>query len=67
MPRYHFLIEFPDHTLDDPDGQNFPDSNAAIEHGHRIVRELREGGDYSPGAVLHVRDEAGQPIHSMPI
>jgi hypothetical protein len=43
MPRYHFVVRAPDHTHDDPLGTHFPNHEAAREHGHRIVRELREG------------------------
>ena len=40
-------------------------NEAAKEHGHRIVRELKEGG-YSPGdAALLIHDEAGQIVHSI--
>ena len=66
MPRYHFVVRTPDHTHDDPDGVPLPNHTAAREHGHRIVRELREGG-YSPDdATLLVRDETGQIITSIP-
>jgi hypothetical protein len=57
MPRYHFVVRAPDHTHDDPDGTHFPNHDTAREHGHRIVRELADGG-YKPGnAVLLVQDE----------
>jgi len=49
MPRYHFVVRTPDHTHDDPDGMDFPNLEAAKEHGHRIVRELREEDGYTPG------------------
>ena len=63
MPRYHFVVHAPDHRHDDPEGVHFPDHEAAREHGHRIVRELREGG-YSPeGAALVIQDETGQTVH----
>jgi hypothetical protein len=44
MPRYHFVVRAPDHTHDDPDGTHFPNHDTAREHGHRIVRELADGG-----------------------
>jgi len=66
MPCYHFVVRAPDHTHDDPDGTHFPTHEAAREHGHRIVRELREDG-YTPGdAALLVQDETGQTVHSIP-
>jgi hypothetical protein len=65
VPRYHFVVRAPDHTLDDPDGIDFPNHQAAREHGHRVVRELREDG-HQDGALL-VHDERGQIIQSIPI
>jgi len=65
MPRYHFVVRAPDHTHDDPDGTHFPNHDTAREHGHRIVRELADGG-YKPGdAVLLVQDETRQTVHSI--
>jgi hypothetical protein len=58
MPRYHFVVRTPDHTHDDPDGMDFPNLEAAKEHGHRIVRELREEDGYTPGdSALLIQDE----------
>jgi hypothetical protein len=66
MPRYHFLVSAPDHTHDDPDGTHFPTHEAAREYGHRIVRELKEGG-YNPGdATVLIQDDTGQTVHSIP-
>jgi uncharacterized protein DUF6894 len=65
--RYHFVVRAADHTHDDPDGTHFPNHEAAREHGHRIVRELREGGGYNPeDAVLLIQDETRQTVHSIP-
>jgi hypothetical protein len=66
VPRYHFVVHAPDHKHDDPFGTVLPGRGAAKEHGHRIVRELKEGGYDPPGATLHVLDETGEPIHSIP-
>jgi hypothetical protein len=66
MPRYHFVVRAPDNTHDDQDGMHFQNHEAATEHGHRIVRELREDG-YNPGdAALLIQDETRQVIHSIP-
>lgn len=54
-----------DHTYDDPDGEPFVNERAARDHGRRIIRELREGG-FDLSAVLHVTNEKGVTIHSMP-
>jgi hypothetical protein len=66
MPRYHFVVRAPDHTHDDPDGVHLPDHEAARDHGHRIVRELNEGGYHPGNAALVIHDETGQTVHSIP-
>jgi hypothetical protein len=66
MPCYHFVVRAAEYTLDDQDGEHFSDYGAATEHGHRIVRELREDG-YNPGnAALLIQDDTGQTVHSIP-
>jgi len=66
MPRYHFVVRTPDHTHDDPDGMDFPNLEAAKEHGHRIVRELREEDGYTPGdSPLLIQDETRETLHSI--
>ena len=66
MPLYRFIIEVPGHTYSDPEGVQLPSEDAAIDYGRRVVRELKEGEFESAGAVLHIRDENGQIIHSIP-
>jgi len=63
MPRYHFVVRVYDHTHGDPEGVDLPNHEAATEHGHRIVRELREDGYQNAALVVH--DETGQLIHSI--
>jgi hypothetical protein len=65
MPRYHFVVQGPDHTHDDPDGVHLPNDDAARDHGHRIVRELNESGCCSGNTALVIHDEVGQIIHSI--
>ena len=66
MPRYYFVAEMPDHTYDDSEGAQLPSDAAAKDYGVRAVRELKERGFEAAGAVLHVRDEDGQTIQSIP-
>jgi len=66
MPLCYFIIETPGHTYEDPEGVQLPSDGPAIAYGRRIVRELKEGNFESAGAVLRVRDEGGQIIHSIP-
>lgn len=65
MPRYHFVIHATDATYDDPSGEEFSCKESAREYGQQVIRELREDG-FDPGAVLDVRDENGQTVHSIP-
>jgi hypothetical protein len=66
MPRYHFVVRAHDRTHDELDRMHFPNHEAAREHGHRIVRELREGGYNPENAALLIHDETEQTIHSIP-
>jgi hypothetical protein len=66
MPRYYFVIDVPDYTYDDPNGEQLPTDEAAKDRGHRIIRELIEGDFESAGAILHVRNKSGRTIHSIP-
>lgn len=66
MPRYHFIIQMTDHTYDDPNGENLPSHEAARALGRHIVRELKEDGFESAGAVMRVTDEGGQTVLSIP-
>lgn len=66
MPWYYFLVEMPDYTYDDPDGTRLPNDAAAKDYARRVVRELKETGFGSADALLHIRDEGGQTIQSIP-
>ena len=52
MPRYHFVVRFPDHVYDDPDGVHLPNHEAAEDQGHRIVSETKRGRLSSEGGCL---------------
>ena len=66
MHRYYFIVEMPDHTFDDLEGELLPSDAAAKDHGRRVVRELKGSDSEWACAVLHVRDETGQTIDSIP-
>ena len=66
MPRYYLIIETTGYIYDDPEGDQLPSDRAAKDYGHRAVCELKESGFELAGAVLHVRNERGQTIHSSP-
>jgi len=64
MPRYHFVVRAADFTLDDPDGVDLPNHDAAKDEGKRIVRELKDDG-YCPGnAAVVIHDETGRTVPS---
>lgn len=66
MPRYRFVVHAPDHKHGDEFGTVLSGHAAVREHGHRIVRKLKEGGYDPPGATLHILDASGETIHSIP-
>jgi hypothetical protein len=68
MPRYYFVLHTPDRRHEDPFGIELPNAEAAHVHGHKLARELREGGGFGlPGPVMVVQDETGDIIQSIPI
>lgn len=48
------------------EGEQLPNDAVAKSYGGRVVRELKERDFESDGAILHVRNEAGQTIQSIP-
>ena len=67
MPRYRFILQWPDNELGDEHGTHLPDHDAAGEYAHRVIRELKEDGGYNdPGLNMIVRDPDGKLIHSIP-
>jgi hypothetical protein len=68
LPRYHFIIRWPDHEHADPEGTRFPDVAAARRYAERVIRELKVGGgDYDdPELLMVVTDGAGNEIFVVP-
>jgi hypothetical protein len=66
MRQYYFIIEMPDYTYDDTEGELLPSDEAAKDYGHRVICELKESEFESAGAIMHVRDESGQTVCSIP-
>jgi len=67
MPRYYFIVRWPDREHSDPHGTELPDPAAADVYARRIIRELTEDGGYDdPDLLMVVRDAAGKTIHSLP-
>ena len=67
LPRYHFVIRWPDRDRVDPQGTGFPDVASARRYAEQVVRELKEGGGYDdPELLLVVTDGDGNQIFSVP-
>lgn len=66
LPRYYFVVRAQDHEHPDPDGMMLADPHTAREHARRVVDELKEDGYHPPGAILHVLDESGETVDTIP-
>jgi uncharacterized protein DUF6894 len=68
LPRYRFVIRWPDREHLDPEGTRFPSVDGALRYAHRVVRELKEsGGDYDdPALRMVVTDDDGNEIFTLP-
>jgi len=67
MPRYHFILIYPDRIIGDPRGTVMPSDEAAIGAARTIIDELLEGsGPDEPRPIIMVRDEAGEVIYQFP-
>ena len=68
MPRYFFIVAYPDREFDDPDGALLPGDEAAIDHARRLVEELREGRQPGePDMTMIVKNVEGVVIYSAPV
>jgi hypothetical protein len=67
LPRYYFVIQWPDREHGDNHGTVLPDDAAARNYAERVIRELKESGGYDdPGLSMIVRNEAGKQIFVIP-
>jgi hypothetical protein len=63
MPRYHFVVKWPDREHDDPEGAVLQDEEEARRFAVRIIRELKESGGYhEPDVFIVVRDDQGKEV-----
>ena len=68
VPRYFFIVAYPDREFDDPDGTLLPGDEAAIDYARRLAEELRE--DRQPGEpdmTMIVKNVDGVVIYSAPV
>ena len=70
MPRYYFHVSLPDTLIEDPDGQELPDADAAWETARRAARELMRADLGRPinwfACHIEVTDEAGEVVLEFP-
>jgi hypothetical protein len=63
VPRYHFVVKWPDRERDDPEGTVLQDEEEARRFAVRIIRELKENGGYDePDISMVVRDDQGKEV-----
>lgn len=70
MPRYFLHIREHHEFIEDPDGADYPDLDAAraeAVHGARdiLVEKLRRG-DPLDGAAIEITDENGKVVETVP-
>jgi hypothetical protein len=67
LPRYYFIILWPDHEDVDPHGTQLTDNDAARGHACHMVRRLKASGDYDdPELMVEVRNEMRERVLSIP-
>jgi len=68
VPRYFFIVAYPDREFDDPDGTLLPGDEAAIDYARRLAEELREGLQPSePDMTMIVKNAEVAVIYSAPV
>jgi hypothetical protein len=67
MPRYHFVVRWPDKEQDDQSGTVLVDERAARDLANRIIRELRAGQGYDhPKLMMIVKNTKGDMVLAVP-
>ena len=67
MPRYFFILVYPDRVIGDPRGTVLPSDEAAIWAAREIIDELLEdSGPGQPRPIIMVRNEAGEIVYQFP-
>ena len=67
MPRYFFILVYPDKVIGDPRGTVVPSDEAAIGAAREIIDELLEDcGPGEPRPIIMVRNVAGEIIYQFP-
>jgi hypothetical protein len=70
MPRYFFNVEGLGHSGGsghDPDGTEFLTDTSAFDYAQRIIRELKDAGDYNdPSLMMVVKLHSGRTVFAIP-
>jgi hypothetical protein len=65
MPRYFFILVYPNRVIGDPRGTVLPSDEAAVETAHTIIDDLLED-DGPAQPLIMVKNEAGEVIYQYP-
>ena len=67
LSRFFFTLRCAGEVFEDFEGTFLPDEAAALVHTRRIIRELKETGDYDNATlVIVVRNTTGSTLFSIP-
>jgi hypothetical protein len=67
LRRYFFVIEWPDRKHEDLFGTLFSSDRDARDYAARVIRELKEAGEYDdPGLIMVVENAKREPIFTIP-
>ena len=67
MPRYFFILVYPDRIIGDPRGTVLSSDEVAIGAARTIIDDLLEdSGPEQPRPIIMVRNEAGEIIYQFP-
>ncbi len=67
MPRYFFILAYPDNEIGDPKGMILPSDEAAIKAARQAIDEmLADRGPNDPNVTAIVKNGAGEVIYRFP-
>ncbi len=66
MPRYFFILVFPNRVIGDPGGAVLPSDEAAIGAARTIIDDLLDSGPGEPRPTIIVRNGAGETVYQFP-
>ena len=67
MPRYFFILVYPDRVIGDPRGTVLPSDEVAVGTARTIIDDLLEdSGPGQPRPIIMVRNETGEVVYQFP-